>query len=89
MMTEDSYMIPVIYHTLKGYYSHLILQYMAREYAPTSIDVTPTSSEKCLSFQICNLLFLDSLQFLSASLDKLVQSLAANGTDKFSHTAWH
>ena len=89
MMTEDSYMISVIFHNLKGYDSHLILQYVTREYTPNSIDVIPTTSEKFLSFQIGNLRFLDSLQFLTASLDTLVQSLAANGRDKFSHTALH
>ena len=30
--------------------------------------------------------FLDSLQFLNASLDSLVQSLAKDGVDKFQHT---
>ena len=89
MMPEDSYMIPVIFHNLKGYDSHLILQYITLEYAPSSIDVIPTSSEKFLSFQIGNLRFLDSLQFLTASLDTLVQSLAADGTEQFSHTARH
>ena len=89
MMTEDSYMIPVIFHNLKGYDSHLIIQYVTREYAPNSIDVIPTTSEKFLSFQIGNLRFLDILQFLTASFDTLVQSLAADGRDKFSHTARH
>ena len=89
MMTEDSYMIPVIFHNLKGYDSHLILQYVTREYAPNSIDAIPTTSEKFLSFQIGNLRFLDSLQFLTASLDTLVQSLATDGRDKFSHTTRH
>ena len=28
MMAEDSYMIPVIFHNLKGYDTHLILQYV-------------------------------------------------------------
>ena len=86
-MTEDSYMIPVIFHNLKGYDSHLILQYVTREYAPNSIDVIPTTSVKFLSLQIGNLRFLDSLQFLTAFLDTQVQSLAADGRDKFSHTA--
>ena len=72
MMTEDSYMIPVIFHNLKEYDSHLILQYVTREYAPISIDVIPTTSEKFLSFQIGNLRFLDSLQFHTASLDTMV-----------------
>ena len=88
-MTEDSYMIPVIFHNVKGYDSHLIRQYVSREYAPNSIDVIPTTSEKFLSFQIGSLRFLDSLEFLTASLDTLVQSLAADGRDKFSHTARH
>ena len=89
MMTEDSYMIPVIFHNLKGYDSHLIMQYIIREYAPWSIDVIPTSSEKFLSFQIDNLRFLYSLQFFTAFLDTLVQSLAADEKDKFSHIARH
>ena len=89
MMTEDSLMIPVIFHNLNGYDSHLILQYVTREFASNSIDIIPITSEKFLSFQIGNLRFLDSLQFLTASLDTLVQSLAADGRDKFSHTARH
>ena len=63
MMTEDTDMIPVIFRNLKDYDSHLILQYVSREYAPNSIDVIPTTSEKFLCFQIGNLRFLDSLQF--------------------------
>ena len=89
MMTEDSYMISVIFHNLNGYYSHLIMLYITREYAPNSFEVISTSSEKCLSFQIANLRFRDSLQYLTAFLDTLVQSLAADGGDKFSHTNGH
>ena len=79
MMAEDSYMIPVTFHTLKGYDSHLVMLYITRKYAPNSIDVIPTCSEKFLSFQIGNL--CDSLQFLTASLDTLVQRLAADSRD--------
>ena len=59
------------------------MQYVTRQYASNSIDVIPTTSEIFLNFQIGNLRFLDSLQFLTASLDTLVQSLAADGRDKF------
>ena len=51
------------------------MQYITREHASSSIDVIPTSSEKFLSFKIGNLRFLDSSQFLTSSLDTLVQSL--------------
>ena len=66
------------------------MQYITREYAPISIDVIiSTSSEKFLSFQVGNLRFLDSLQFVTASLDTLVQSFAADRNDKVSHTVRH
>ena len=74
VMTGESYMIPVFLHNLKGYDVHIIMQYIIREYAPSSIDVIPTS-EQFFSFQIGNLRFLDSLQFLTASLDVLVKNL--------------
>ena len=89
MMTEDSYMISVIFNNLKGYDMHLVMQYVTPQYASNSIDVIATTSEKFLSSQICNLRFPNILQFLTASLDTLVQRLAADGKDKFSHTARH
>ena len=87
MMTEDSYMISVIFHNLKGYDSLLIMQYVTREYDPNSIDVIPTTSENFLSFP--SAIFASSTvgKFLTASLDTLVQSLASDGRDKFSHAA--
>ena len=81
-------MILDISHNLKWYDSHLIMQYVTLQYAPNLFDVIPTTSEKFLSFQIGNLRFLDSLQFLTASLNTLVQSLTVDGRDKFSHTVW-
>ena len=65
------------------------MRYVTCEYAPNSIDVIPTTSEKFLSFQIGNLRFLDSLQFLTSYLDTLVRRLAADGRYKFSHIARH
>ena len=82
-------MIPVIFHNLKGYDLHLIMQYVTRQYAPNSIDVIPITSEKFLSFEIGNLRFLDSLQFLTASLDTLVKSLDMDDRYKVSHIARH
>ncbi len=45
----------------------------------------PQTMEKYISFSVDNLLFLDSAQFLPAPLSKLVENLAAEGTDKFRH----
>ena len=36
VMTDESYMIPVFFHNLKGYDAHIILQYITREYEPNS-----------------------------------------------------
>ena len=88
-MTDETYMIPVFFHNLKGYDAHIILQYITQEYAPNLINVIQTSSEKFISFQIDNLRFLDSLQFLTASLDVQVNILLADGRDKFFHSTRH
>ena len=50
------------------------------------IRVTPLNGEKSLSFQVRNLRFIDSFQFLSTSLDNLVSLLVKSGRDKFTHT---
>ena len=72
VMMEESCMILVFFNNLKGYDVN-IMQYITREFAPSSINVIPTSSEKFINFQIGNLIFLDSLQFLTASHDVLVK----------------
>ena len=82
-MNGDNCMLPVFFHKLKGFDSHIIMTYIDKNFAPSDIQVILTTSEKYISFQICNLRFLDSLQFLNASLDSLVQSLSNDGVDKF------
>ena len=72
-MDEDDFMIPVIFHNLRGYDGQIIIKHITKDFATEDIVVIPTSSEKFISFQIGNLRFLDSLQFLSASLNTLVQ----------------
>ena len=59
------------------------------------VVVTPLNGEKYLSFQVGNLRFLDSFQFLSTSLENLVDILKDKGSttddyvDKFVHTTKH
>ena len=68
--------IPVILHNLKGYDGHLLMQAMAR--VKGEIRCIPTNTEKYISFSLGNLRFIDSVNFLHSSREKLV-----NGNDEF------
>ena len=94
--------IPIIAHNLSGYDSHHILQRFNKRLVKTSkqtggysfknVRVIAKNSEKFVTFSILNKRFIDSFQFLSASLDTLVQNLltACDVTfDKFIHTKRH
>ena len=67
---------PVIFHNLGGYDAHLLMQGMAR--VPGEIKCIPNNTEKYISFSLGNVKFIDSINFLQSSLDKLVKS-----TDSF------
>ena len=43
------------------------------------ISSIPTNDEKYISFSIGDLTFIDSLQFLNASLEKLISNLQKKG----------
>ena len=68
--------IPVIFHNLKGYDGHLLMQAMAR--VRGEIKCIPANTEKYISFSLGKLRFIDSVNFLLSSLDKLVK-----GSDDF------
>ena len=68
--------IPVFFHNLKGYDGLLLMQAMAR--VRGEIKCIPTNTEKYISFSLGNLRFIDSVNFLLSSLDKLVK-----GSDEF------
>ena len=80
--------IPVIFHNLRGYDSHFIMQQIgeiANKYAykdkkgkeqPLTINAIPNNMEKYMAFMLGNhLTFIDSFQFMGPSLDKLVSNL--------------
>ena len=69
--------IPVFFHNLRGYDSHLIMQGIHCYAGKKSIIVIPNNMAKYVSFQLGNLRVLDSLQFLGpgASLDVLAANL--------------
>ena len=74
--------IPFIRHNLRGYDSHLIMQ-GAGKLKNKTINCIPNNMEKYISFSIGHLDFLDSLQFMNASFEKLVSNLAKEGDAKF------
>ena len=80
--------IPVIFHNLRGYDSHFIMQQIgeiAKKHAYTNkkgekqdlnINAIPNNMEKYMAFMLGNhLTFINSFQFMSSSLDKLVSNL--------------
>jgi len=77
--------IPVVFHNLRGYDSHLIFQKLG-EVENSRITCIPNTVEKYMSFSVGSLRFIDSLQFLNASLDTLVSNLAREGSEHFKVT---
>ena len=71
--------IPVVFHNLKSYDSHLIMQELDK--FNLKVNVISNGLEKYMSLSIINKLrFIDSFQFLSSSLDILVKNF---GKDNF------
>ena len=67
--------IPVIFHNLKGYDSHLIFSVLHK--CDVKISVIPNGLEKYMElFSGKNFVFIDSMQFMNSSLDKLVKNLS-------------
>ena len=82
--------IPVIFHNLRSYDSHFIMQEIGAivkkhayknkkgEEKQMDINAIPNNMEKYMAFMLGNhLTFIDSFQFMSSSLDKLVSNLPA------------
>ena len=67
--------IPVIFHNLKGFDSHLIMKEVSK--SDVKLSVRPNGLEKYMAFTInTNLVFTDSMQFMNSSLDSLVKNLS-------------
>ena len=80
-----SYMVPVVFHDLRGYDGHLIMKGFKKEIFPDEyIQYIPNNMERYISFTISNLRFIDSFQFMAKSLDKLSSNLKR---ENFTHTA--
>ena len=69
--------IPVIFHNLRGYDSHLIIKEIG-EFG-VKVSVIPNGLEKYMAFTVNkNLVFVGSMQFMNSSLDVLVKNLSDN-----------
>lgn len=79
------YFVPVFFHNLKGYDSHLLCQFMGR-YKKRRLTCIPRNMEQYTSFTLGPLRFVDTLSFMSESLDNLVKNLGAEGDSGFIHT---
>ena len=80
--------MPVVFHNLRGYDSHLIMQQIGEiansrayknkkgEEQHLKINAVPNNMEMYMAFMLGNHLnFIDSFQFMISSLDKLVSNL--------------
>ena len=85
-LNPEEIKIPVIFHNLRGYDSHFIMQEIGaivkkHTYGgkQMNINAIPNNMEKYMSFMLGNhLVFIDSFQFMSSSLDKLVSNLPSD-----------
>ena len=77
--------VPVVFHNLKGYDGHFIIKAahtISERLNNPAFSIIPLSYDKFMSFDIGNLKFIDSLQFMASSLEKLVVNLY-DDTDKY------
>ena len=77
--------IPVFFHNLKGYDSHLMIEYLA-EAKGKDPSIIPINKEQYLGFTWESLEFKDSAAFMMSSLEKLV---GLNDPDELHHTKQH
>ena len=79
-ISAEKIKIPVIFHNLKGYDSHFIINELGeliKKGQEISIKVIAQNAEKYMAFYIGNhLSFIDSFAFMSSSLEKLASNLS-------------
>ena len=92
-ISAEKIKIPVVFHNLKGYDGHLIIEGMGdiirendlRGEEPLNIDVIASNAEKYITFKIGkHLKFIDSYQFMASPLANLAKALP---DDKYIYTS--
>ena len=79
VMTYASELTVCAFHNLRGYDSHLIIEYLANSDVPYRLDILPASEEKVIGFTLsksrCEMVrFIDSASLMPASLDNLLKA---------------
>ena len=74
---DDDYLVPIEYTTKSG------------KTAYADVGKIPMNGERNLLLSIGNIGFVDSMQFLAASLDNLVKEMRNSGLDDFTHMTRH
>ena len=67
-----NYQIPVVFHNLRGYDAHHLMQAISK--LEKEVKCIANNMEKYITFSVGNIRFIDSLNFLQASLDSLVSA---------------
>ena len=71
-INPKTYQIPVVFHNLRGYDAHHLMQAMSK--LEKEVKCIANNMEKYITFSVGNIRFIDSLNFLQASLDSLVSA---------------
>ena len=79
---RTTFRLPVIAHNMKGYDSHFIMQFAGATKLKMGNPIAQTL-DKYMTFSIGRCKFIDSMQFLNSSLEKLADNLRTGGEDKF------
>ncbi|GFV17556.1 c2H2-type domain-containing protein [Trichonephila clavipes] len=80
LLHRKTFFIPVVIHNSRNYDTHLLLKHLPKNIAK-EVSVIPLNMEKLTMFTLDHLKFIDSFQFLDASLDALVRNLSISQHD--------
>jgi hypothetical protein len=78
--------IPVVFHNLKSFDGHILIQGTSSDLF-TDVSVIPQTLEKYISISMDSFIFIDSLAFLSSSLDTLAKTISDKQKQKQKYLA--
>jgi hypothetical protein len=68
-------LIPVLFHNLRGYDAHILMQAIGANQSSGNFSVLPLTAEKYISFEWNGFIFKDSNSFLHSSLEQVTNIL--------------